>query len=133
MEEFALVEEGGGSLTFFDRRPADPRQPMETYQARLAVKTLMADRQVWAGEEPFLVELFETVARDWRTMSDVRVWGSEYGELGLTVEHDGLGHFKVEVEIRNYAWKASGSFKVETAQLDGIVTGLRAFFGKVSV
>lgn len=133
MEEFALVEEGGGSLTFFDRKPADRRQPLSTYCARFRLNApLVAVRTVYGRNEPFLVELFETVARDWQTMSDLRTWGSDEGELGLTVEHDGLGHFKIGVEMDHYDWKASGSFVVETAQLDGIVDGLRAFFGEVS-
>ena len=132
MEEFSLVGEGGGSLTFFDRRPSDHRLPLDEYQVRLAVDGLHATCTVWAVTESDLIELFEDLARNWRTASESREWTSRESDFGINVVPDRLGHYKIEVSIGVWiSWHATGPITIVTAQLDEVVAGLKAFFGKL--
>lgn len=132
MEEFALVEEGGGSLTFFDRKPADRRLPLAEYRVRLEVTELTAGITVWAINESGLLELFEDLARHWRTASETLEWTSRESDFGINVVPDRLGHFEIEVSIGVWtSWHAKGPITIVTAQLDEVVTGLKSFFGKM--
>ncbi len=134
MDEFSLVEEGGGSLTFFDRRPSDHRLPLDEYQVRLDVAGLTATRSILAADEIYLLELFETLSREWRTASETREWAARESDLGIKVVPDRLGHFTIEVSmVRWFRWEVTGShITIVTTQLDEVVAGLKAFFGKLT-
>ncbi len=121
-----------GELEFSEKEGLSLSAGREYFRATIKSKYLMSFTDVYAFD-PFdsnLVRFFEDLAENWKGFAVEKEWSSLEGEFILTCTSDNLGHFALEVTIRNnedtrYARK---TIFIESGQLEKIAQEARNFF-----
>ena len=83
--------------------------------------------------DPFddhLKKFFVEIAKNWQGFDGQKVWNSLEGELGLVCTSDHLGHFAIEITIRDIEdlWSVKNTIFVEAGQLHKIADDVKKFF-----
>jgi hypothetical protein len=91
-------------------------------------------RRVWAYTDfGLLVDLFQSMARDWKGWDGERTWGSIEGEFSISATADRLGHVSLSLGFtQNDAsepWSVSVQLNLEAGQLERIARHVTALFG----
>ena len=90
--------------------------------------------KVWSyTDSAHLVDLFQSMALDWRGWTGNRSWESIEGELHLDCSHDRLGHITLCTCLRmndgvSDAWSIKCIITTEAGQLDKIARDITSFF-----
>lgn len=111
------------------------RGELWSVHARLVLPHLTAETQVHLSDsasELSLVGYFADLATDWRGWSGARTWATYEGGLALSGDHDGLGHLRISVELRERSsdgWLVRGDVPLDAGKLDQLPKDLAAFFG----
>jgi hypothetical protein len=83
--------------------------------------------------ERSLAAFIAELAEEWRGWDDVRRWATYEGGLTLALQHDGLGHIQVSVDLREHSgglgWRVQADVEVDAGQLDELAKELAAFVG----
>jgi Family of unknown function (DUF6228) len=92
-----------------------------------------AARVVWGYTDcDLLVQLFQSMARDWRGWTDARKWDSIAGEFALSCTCDRAGHVRLGVTLHvadaAERWRVEYTLTVEAGQLQALAAGIAAFF-----
>jgi len=90
--------------------------------------------RVWGYTDcDLLVDLFESIARDWRGWQGERTWKSIEGEFRIAVSSKSTGQVTFAVQLRHYDgeddWRLSVPVFSEAGQLESIARHVAAFFG----
>ena len=79
-----------------------------------------------------LVELFESMSRDWKGWEGERNWVSLEGEFGFSCTSDGKGHVALKLGFAQMydpePWRAQSTLNLEAGLLDSVATSVRKFF-----
>lgn len=121
-----------GELEFSQRKGLQRPEGQEFFRATIRSKNLMSYTDVYIFD-PFdsnLVRFFENLAENWKGFDGEKEWSSLEDEFSLNCTSDSLGHFALEVTIRNnedtrYARK---TIFIESGQLEKIALEARNFF-----
>ena len=121
-----------GELEFSEKENLSRLAGQEYFRVIIKSKQLSSFTDVYAFD-PFdsnLVGFFEDLANNWKGFNGEKEWSSLEGEFILGCTSDNLGHFALEVTIRNnedtrYARK---TFFIESGQLEKIAQEVRNFF-----
>lgn len=121
-----------GEIEFSEKE--NLRRPAGQESFRVAIKSnqLFSFTDVYAFD-PFdsnLVSFFEDLAKNWKGFDGEKEWSSLEGEFNLSCTSDSLGHFALEVTIRDnmdtrYARK---TIYIESGQLEKIALEAKGFF-----
>lgn len=121
-----------GELEFSEREDLQRPDGQEYFRATIRSKHLFSFTDVYIFD-PFdsnLVRFFENLAENWKGFEGEKEWSSLESEFSLNCTSDSLGHFALEVTIRNnedtrYARK---TIFIESGQLEKIALEARNFF-----
>ncbi len=107
----------------------------DSFGASFRVRDTRAAVRVWGyADAAPLVDLFRSIARDWRGWDGSRSWRSPGGEIRLSCTSDRLGHVTIEVAMvgieKPEAWKFAGTLVVDPGQLDRIANEVQGFFAR---
>jgi hypothetical protein len=115
--------------------PVEDRDELEYCIAHLVVGSLAARVRFYSYEtrELGLGEFFTDLAKHWRGWDGEKTWESLEGDLVLSASHDGLGHVKLTVELRDrfrdieYGWLARAALLLEAGSLDEVARSATRF------
>jgi len=118
----------GRSLTFSDRDG-------DYFKVEVAGGPVTAMKTVWGyTDTSFLVDLFSSIAADWKGWAGERNWESIEGDLKITASSDKLGHIRLEVYIRNNDqendWRIQTPVYLDAGSLDGVAKSVGRFFNQ---
>ena len=121
-----LSSQSDSYLEFFGLEGDDFGAAFRIGDARIGLR-------VWCGDGGGpLVELFRSIARDWRGWDEPRSWRSREGGLRLTCTSDRLGHVTLEVTMTGFEkpepWRFAATLVVDPGQLDRIANEVQEFF-----
>lgn len=121
-----------GELEFSEKEDLGRPDGSESFRVTIRSLHLSSFTDVYAFD-PFdsnLVRFFEDLAENWKGFDGEKGWSSLEGEFSLSCMSDSLGHFALEVTIRNIedTWCARKTIYVESGQLEKIVLEARDFF-----
>ncbi|MGI8495548.1 MAG: DUF6228 family protein [Pyrinomonadaceae bacterium] len=121
-----------GELEFSEKEGLSQFAGKEYFRATIRSKQLSSFTDVYAFD-PFdsnLVRFFEDLAENWKGFDGEKEWSSLEGEFSLTCTSDNLGHFALEVTIRNNEDTrcARKTIYIESGQLENISLEARNFF-----
>jgi hypothetical protein len=93
-----------------------------------------ASVRVWGYTDcGLLVDLFESIARDWRGWQGERTWSSIEGEFSLAASTNSRGAVTIRVTLCHNDgdddWELDIPVFTEAGQLDSIASHVSAFFG----
>jgi hypothetical protein len=79
-----------------------------------------------------LVDLFQSMARDWKGWDGERAWSSIEREFSVSAAADRLGHVSLSLRFRRFdvsePWSISVQLQIEAGQLEVIARHVTAFF-----
>lgn len=121
-----------GELEFSEKEGLSRPDGKEYFRVAIRSQHLSSLTDVYAFD-PFdsnLMRFFEDLAENWKGFDGEKSWSSLEGEFSLSCMSDSLGHFALEVTIRNiedtrYARK---TIYIESGQLEKIAGEVRNFF-----
>lgn len=91
-----------------------------------------ATKSIWGYTDcEFLVQLFESIASEWRGWKGERTWESIEHDLRLAVSCSSTGHVTILVFLRNYGeddWRLQVPIATDAGQLENIARQVAAFF-----
>jgi hypothetical protein len=91
-----------------------------------------ATQKIWGYTDcQLLVQLFESIARDWTGWQGERAWESIEGDLRLEITSRSTGQITIRVALRNYGedgWNLQALIFTEAGQLEGIARQVASFF-----
>ena len=92
-----------------------------------------ASVRVWGYTDcDLLVDLFESIARDWQGWRGERTWASIEGEFSIAVSTTSRGTVTIAVELRHNDgeddWRLTIPVFTEAGQLESIARQVAAFF-----
>jgi len=124
----------GTTLSLWDaakRRLQDSDGP-EYYEVQVSGPNVSARQQVYGYAGTGLLELFESLAQNWKGWDGEKLWSSLEGEFSLSATADRLGHvwlgYRLRGDDRGDTWELKGSLLLEAGQLDAIAREMRAFW-----
>lgn len=124
--------EDGGELEFSEKEGLQLSDGSEYFRVSIKSKHLSSHTNVYAFDpyDSNLVKFFEDLAEHWKGFDGEKSWNSLEGELKLTCTSDNLGHFLLEVTIRNNmdTWCAKKTIFIESGQLKNIALEVKEFF-----
>ena len=90
--------------------------------------------RVWGYTDcELLVDLFESIARDWRGWQGERTWSSIEGEFHIAVSTTSTGRVTIAVQLAHNdgedGWRLTIPVFAEAGQLESIARHVAAFFG----
>lgn len=105
----------------------------EDFGVTFRIRDARVGLRVWRDDAGMpLVELFRSMARDWRGWEGARSWRSREGGLKLSCTSDRLGHVTLEVTMNGFekpeSWRFTGTLVVDPGQLDRIANEVQEFF-----
>lgn len=117
---------GGRTLTFSNRNG-------DYFDAELAGDSISAKKGIWGyTDTAFLIDLFDSFARDWKGWEGERHWAAIEGDLDLTATSDRLGHIRLDVVLLNNGseddWKVDAPVYLDAGSLDALASKVRVFF-----
>ena len=94
---------------------------------------VQATKSIWGYTDcELLVQLFESIARDWTGWQGERAWESIEHDLRLVITSRSTGQITIRVTLRDYHeeqdWQLAIPIFTEAGQLDGIARQAAAFF-----
>lgn len=118
--------DSAGRLTFSDTEG-------DYFTAAYDSPDLRVSKRVWGYTDcELLVDLFRSMALDWKGWDGERRWSSVEGEFTVAGTSDRLGHIKLALRFVQFEgrepWKAEPVLNVEAGQLDAIAENVRRFF-----
>lgn len=121
-----------GELEFSWNKGLNQPAGQEYFCVTIKSKNLFSFTDVYAFD-PFdsnLVRFFENLAENWKGFEGEKEWSSLEGEFSLNCTSDSLGHFALEVTIRNNedTRYASKTIFIESGQLEKVALEARNFF-----
>lgn len=136
MESFFIKNAlGVGSLEFFDRSPADPDLPIETFWVRITDRNFSAAAMVYSGYFEHPAPLFVEMAEHWRGWPGELQWSSFEGEMGLACTADRTGHVSIRITLRSgwmeSDWSVKAAVMAEAGQLEEMSRRAASFFGRL--
>jgi len=122
----------GGEIEFSEKEGLIRSAGREYFRVTIRSTHLSSFTDVYAFD-PFdsnLVRFFEDLAGNWKGFDGEKEWNSLEGEFSLICTSDSLGHFVLEVTIRNTEDTrcARKTIYIESGQLEKIVFEVRDFF-----
>jgi hypothetical protein len=118
--------DGRRSLRFHSRRG-------DYFDASVEGDGPRASVRVWGYTDcDFLVDLFESLARDWRGWEGERSWSSIEGEFSIAAGTTKAGHVTLALTLRHNDfkdhWRLDVSVFTEAGQLERIAREIATFF-----
>jgi hypothetical protein len=94
-----------------------------------------ASVRVWGYSDcTLLVDLFESIARDWRGWQGERTWASIEGEFRIGISTTSTGRVTIAVQLSHNDgeddWRLTVPIFSEAGQLEGIARRVGAFFAR---
>jgi len=118
----------GRTLTFSEREG-------DYFKVAVGGGSVSAIKKVWGyTDTSFLVDLFTSIARDWKGWTGERHWESIEGDLKVSASSDKLGHIRLETEIKNHDpeddWRIQVPVYLDAGSLDTIAKSIDHFFNQ---
>ena len=118
--------QGRRSLKFSNREG-------DYFTVELAGDGISATKRIWGYTDTgFLVDLFESIARDWKGWDGERHWSAIESDLEIDATSDRLGHIKLQIKIRSNDpendWRAIAPIFLDSGTLDNIAGDIKRFF-----
>ena len=90
-------------------------------------------RRVWGYTDcPLLVELFQSVAKEWKGWSGQKEWKSIEGEFSLSATSDKLGHVLLYICSNEFdgteMWELKVQLALDASQTENIAKRISEFF-----
>lgn len=103
------------------------------FDAELAGDSISAKKGIWGyTDTAFLIDLFDSFARDWKGWEGARHWAAIEGDLDLTATSDTLGHIRLDVILCNNNpeddWKVDAPVYLDAGGLEALASKVRTFF-----
>ncbi len=121
-----------GELEFSEKEGLRQSDGSEYFHVAIKSKHLSAFAAVYAFDpyDSNLVGFFEDLAKNWKGFDGEKSWSSLEEEFSLVCTSDDLGHFSLEVTIRNNmdTWRAKKTIFIESGQLENIALEVKEFF-----
>lgn len=94
-----------------------------------------ASKSIWGFTDCWLlVDLFDSVARDWQGWPGERTWQSIEGDLRVAFTSRSTGQITLSVNLRNNSgeddWQISAPIFLEAGQLERIAIQVATFFNQ---
>jgi hypothetical protein len=101
-------------------------------RAQLTASGLAADSRVTISNDDSLASFFERLASGWRGWEGEVVWEALDHQMAIAATHDGVGHVRLRVTLReNYrsdSWSASVTFVIDAGEdLRSLATSVADF------
>lgn len=122
----------GGEVEFSEKEGLSRSAGKKYFRVTIRSNNLSSFTDVYAFD-PFdsnLVRFFEDLAENWKGFDGEKEWSSLEGEFCLNCTSDNLGHFALEVTLRNNedTQCARKTIYIESGQLENISLEVRIFF-----
>ena len=121
-----------GELEFSEKEGLTQSAGQEYFRATIRSIHLFSFTDVYTFDpyDSNLVRFFEDLAGNWKGFGGEKEWSSLEGEFVLNCTSDSLGHFALEVIIRNNedTRYARNTIYIESGQLEKIALEVRNFF-----
>ena len=129
MTTLAIKSTKGGRTLSFNNRKGDH------FDAEISGDSISAKKKVWGHTDTrLLIDLFESLAKDWKGWEGERQWASIEGDLRLTATCDRWGHIQIEVYFHNNDpdddWALSAPIFVDAGSLDLLAKEAKGFFSQ---
>jgi len=90
-------------------------------------------KRVWGYSDcELFVDLFESMAAEWRGWEGEKIWSSIEGEFSVSGASDKKGHIRLKLGFTKFEgsepWKLESILNLEAGLIDGIAKKLRSFF-----
>lgn len=120
--------QNGRSLTFSE-------YSADYFKVEIFDESISAVKKVWGYTDTFtLVDLFASIAHDWKGWDGKRKWESIEGDLIIAASSDKLGHIRIEICIRNNDlendWMIQAPIYLDSGSLDAIAQSIDRFFNQ---
>lgn len=119
-----------GALELSEPYPDTQDSEVEYFTATFMAYGLQATSRVYAFMSQGLAELIALMAIEWKGWSGERDWESLEHDLRLSFSHDGLGHIRVAVELRDAAvpeWIVKAWTSIDAGDLDTLAKRAKRF------
>ena len=127
MKTVVIKSSSGGRSLRFSERSGDH------YRVSLDGDEVTATTTVWGyTDSDFLVQLFSSIAANWKGWEGEKKWSSIESDLLLVASSDNLGHITLEVSIcgnhPDNDWSMSAPVHLDAGGLDKVASDVAAFF-----
>ena len=116
--------------------PVDPGQDgyIRSFRAELTAAGLTAATGVVVAQGQDLDAFFDRLVASWRGWQGEQVWEALEHQMSIAASHDGLGHVRLRVTLRQDhlpdSWEASATFVVDAGEdLRGLAGRIARFLG----
>jgi hypothetical protein len=129
MEPVIIKSTRGRRTLAFSNRHGD------YFDAELSGDSVTVKKGIWGyTDTELLINLFESIAVDWRGWEGKRHWAAIEGDLDITATHDRLGHIRIDVVILNNDlednWKVDAPIFLDAGSVDPLAAKVRMFFAQ---
>ena len=113
-------------LTFFNKEG-------EYFNVKFESPAISLSKKVWGYTDyGYIVDLFSSIAKEWKGWEGVKEWNSVEGEFGISATIDSLGHIMLSLLFREIEgseeWSAECQLSIDSNQLDIIEKNMSNFF-----